>query len=70
MITTINRAEAIASRTGLRIMEAAAQRRRGQLIGGTTGHELVVGVDEWGRQQGIRRPDNIVRMYAPGFDAR
>jgi len=62
------RAEAIASRASLRLMEAAAQRRRGQLIGGSAGAELIGAVDDWASQQGICAPDKIIRMYAPGFE--
>jgi eukaryotic-like serine/threonine-protein kinase len=62
------RAESIASRASLRVMEAAAQRRRGQIIRGSAGHELIATVDRWARGQGIRAPEKIARMYAPGFD--
>ncbi len=61
------RAEAVASRSGLRLMQAAAQRRRGQLIAGSAGQELIDAVDAWAGDQGIRAPARIVRMYAPGF---
>ena len=52
----------------LRLMQAAAQRRRGQLVGGSAGEELIVAVDDWAHREGIRRPDKLARMYAPGFD--
>jgi hypothetical protein len=61
-------AETSASKYGLRVMQAAARRRRCQLLGGSAGEEQIVAVDEWAHDQGIRRPDKLVRMYAPGFD--
>jgi len=64
------RAEELASRSGLGIMAAAARYRRGQLLGGTYGRQLIDSVDGWARGEGIRCPDKLMRMYAPGFDAR
>ncbi len=62
------RAEVIASRNGLRIMEAAAQYRRGQLIGGSAGQELLLSVYRWSSEQGIRNSHKLVRVFTPGFD--
>ena len=61
------RAEVTAHRSELRLMQAAARRRRGELVGGSAGDKLIAGVDDWATAEGIRRPDKFTRMYAPGF---
>jgi hypothetical protein len=46
---------------------AASRRRRGQLIAGNEGRNLVAAADEWMAGQKIRSPAAMTRMCAPGF---
>jgi hypothetical protein len=45
---------------------AAAQRRRGELIGGDVGRALLASSDAWMAEQGIRSPERMTGMLAPG----
>ena len=54
----------VASDTAL--YAAAARRRRGQLLGGEEGKELVAAADTWMRSEGIVRPDRVAAMIVPG----
>jgi serine/threonine protein kinase len=51
----------------MRLWAAAARRRLGQLQGGDEGHSLIEHANRWMTDQGVRRPDRIAAMYAPGF---
>jgi ATP/maltotriose-dependent transcriptional regulator MalT len=44
-----------------------ALRRRGELVGGADGSDLVASADAWLAKKGIRRPDRATEMLAPGF---
>jgi eukaryotic-like serine/threonine-protein kinase len=44
----------------------AARRRRGELLGGSVGDELVRIADEWMRAQNIKNPSSMANMLAPG----
>jgi tetratricopeptide (TPR) repeat protein len=46
---------------------AVTRRRRGQILGGDEGRELVAESDAWVEDQGVRNPAAWARMYAPGF---
>jgi len=46
---------------------AAARRRCGQFVGGAAGAELTASADAVMAEQGIRRPDRMTRVLAPGF---
>lgn len=46
---------------------AAAQRRRGELLGGAEGEALVRAADEWFVAEGVRSPERLTQMLAPGF---
>ncbi|MBA3550357.1 MAG: hypothetical protein H0T76_28110, partial [Nannocystis sp.] len=46
---------------------AAARRRCGQLLGGDAGEQLVASADLAMAEQGVRRPECMTRMLAPGF---
>jgi hypothetical protein len=48
----------------------ALRRRLGTLVGGETGSKLVANADAWMTGQGIRRPDRMTDVYAPGFNLR
>jgi hypothetical protein len=45
---------------------AAARRTRGKLLAGAEGRALVESAEEWMGQEGIRNPDAICGMLAPG----
>jgi hypothetical protein len=45
---------------------AAAQRRRGQLMGGDGGRSLVNTANAWMTAQGIKNPERMTTMLAPG----
>jgi hypothetical protein len=45
---------------------AVARRRRGELTGGEAGRALVASADAWMQGQGIRRPERMAAMLAPG----
>ena len=47
---------------------AVTKRRRGELIGGDEGRDLVAQGNEYLTGQGVRNPTAWSRMYAPGFD--
>jgi hypothetical protein len=61
--------------SGLRAAEmalhlAAARRRRGELIGGDAGRGLVDESNAWMAGQGIRNPDRMCVLLAPGAWSR
>jgi len=45
---------------------AVARRRRGELMGGDAGRGLVATADAWMASQGIRSPERMTAMLAPG----
>jgi hypothetical protein len=45
---------------------AAARRRRGELLGGEKGRELVEAADAWMRGQGVKNPARFAALLAPG----
>ncbi len=46
----------------------SAKRRRGQLLGGSDGGELVSQSESWMTGQGIRNPGRMAAIAPPGFD--
>jgi hypothetical protein len=50
----------------MRVHAAAAGRRRGELVGGEEGRELMAQADAFLVSQGIARPQTIAAMLAPG----
>jgi hypothetical protein len=52
---------------GMRFYGAVARRRRGVLLGGDRGRELVRQADDWMTAQGIVNVSSITRLIAPGF---
>ena len=46
---------------------AAARRRCGQLLGGDAGEQLIASADQAMAEQGVRRPERMARVLAPGF---
>ncbi len=51
---------------GMALHEAVARRRRGQVLGGTRGRELVESADAWMAAQKIKNPERLSAMLAPG----
>lgn len=49
---------------------AAARRRLGGLLGGADGRPLVEAADTWFAGEGVKRPDRLVELLAPGFAER
>lgn len=47
---------------------ACCRRRRGELIGGDEGRDLITGADALMRSQDIKSPERWCAIYAPGFD--
>jgi eukaryotic-like serine/threonine-protein kinase len=50
-----------------RMYAAAARRQRGRLLGGDEGRGLVRAAEEIMTSEGVRHPDRIAHMLAPGF---
>jgi hypothetical protein len=48
------------------LYSAAARRCRGLLVGGGEGAALVAEADAWMRNEGIRNPERMTAMLAPG----
>jgi hypothetical protein len=55
-------------RADMKLHAAAARRRRGALLGGDSGRELMHQADEWMAAQAIRNVTSMTRLIAPGFD--
>ncbi|HUY35547.1 MAG TPA: protein kinase [Pirellulales bacterium] len=55
---------------GLGMYAAAARFRRGRLMGGETGDELMGQASAWMRQEKIARPERIAALFAPSLDNR
>lgn len=53
------------SRADMALFSAVAKRRRGEL-GGDEGRVLVAEADDWMRGEGIRNPQGMAAMLAPG----
>jgi len=51
----------------MRLFAAAARRRLGETTGGEKGRAQVAEADAWLANQGIKKPDLITQMLAPGF---
>ncbi len=67
-IARFEEAESALRAAGLALFAESSKRRRGQLIGGDRGDELVSQSESWMTSQGIRNPARIAAMCAPGFD--
>jgi hypothetical protein len=57
-------------RLGWGCFGTAARRQYGELIGGEAGGAIVRDVDAYLRLQGVKRPDLIAALQAPGFSSR
>jgi hypothetical protein len=52
---------------GFMLYAAAARRRFGALVGGTTGQQAIAAADSWMNAQGVVSPVRMTSMLAPGF---
>jgi len=59
-------AEAGFTRGDMALYATAARRRRGELMGGEAGRDLVAAADTWMTGQGIKNPERMTAMLAPG----
>ena len=66
----LDRAEAGLRAAEMSLHLAATRRRRGELIGGDQGRKLVDESNAWMTGQGIRNPDRMSRLLAPGAWSR
>ncbi len=58
----------VAEEDGFGLIAALARRRLGALLGGDEGAALVAAADAFMTGEGIRRPERIAAVYAPGFE--
>ena len=54
-------------RAQMRMHAAAARRRLGERLKDERGQTLISEADAWMREQGIKNPEAMTRMLAPGF---
>lgn len=66
----LDEADARFTESEMALHAACARRRKGELLGGEVGRELIAGADAVLRAQGIRNTARWADMYAPGFTAR
>ncbi len=60
-------AVAVFDRREMALWRAVATRRKGELLGGREGAALLAEADGWMQGQGIRNPERITAVFAPGF---
>lgn len=65
-ITQLTQAEKGLKAGDMQLLAAAAQRRRGSLIGGSQGDLLIAEADNWLTKQQIQNPKALVNMLIPG----
>ncbi len=66
-IGLLEAAEEILEQSDMYIFAAAARRRRGQLMGGVGGYELVSEAERALRKRGVQNPSAVTDMLVPGF---
>jgi hypothetical protein len=64
-LALLTSAEQDLERQGLGLHRVAAQRRRGELLGGTEGDALIARADAWLTSQGVRAPQRFCCMIYP-----
>ena len=69
-LTMLGRAEAGLRAADMALYLAAARRRRGEITGGDAGRGLVEESNAWMAGQGIRNPDRMTVLLAPGAWSR
>jgi hypothetical protein len=65
-IEHLQSAEAGFTRDGMALHRTICRWRRGSLIGGDTGRALVQESREWMLEQGVKDPDRMNNVHAPG----
>jgi hypothetical protein len=65
-LRSLEAAEAGFTTAEMALHAAAARRRRGELVGGDVGRDLVASVDAWMAGQNVRNPERMTAMLAPG----
>jgi hypothetical protein len=53
--------------TAQQLNATVARRRLGELVGGSEGNELITAADDWFAREGLRDPETLTAMMAPGF---
>jgi serine/threonine protein kinase/tetratricopeptide (TPR) repeat protein len=66
-ITLLSDAVESFERVEMRLQAAAARRRLGSLLRDERGLQLLTDADAWMKGQGIKNPEAMTRMLAPGF---
>ncbi len=59
-------AEHSCDEVAMQLHAAAARRRRGELMGGSEGQELIARADDWMTEHGVRNPERMTRLMVPG----
>jgi hypothetical protein len=65
--TSLRSAIRTAKKHGTELCHAVANRRLGEIIGGTAGDSLIAAADRWMREQTIAAPGPFAYMFSPGF---
>jgi hypothetical protein len=68
-VSRFERVEAAFRQADMSLHAAVARRRRGELVGGSEGEDLVQEADAWMTAQAIRNPARFAGMLAPGMFA-
>ena len=66
-IALLARADELSARSGLGLSNLAVRRARGVLLGGAEGAALIAEADAICVGQGLRRPEGVAAVFAPGF---
>jgi hypothetical protein len=66
-VTGLRAATHIFDATNLALFAAVTRLRLGGLVGGKEGAALVADADAWMLAEGVRRPERVAAMMAPGF---
>jgi hypothetical protein len=66
-ITLLREAAREGDDLSMRLWSTAARRSLGRLLGGDEGAELVRAADAWMTAQGVKKPEKMCAMLAPGF---
>ncbi len=69
-VDELRAAEATAAGCGMALWLASIRHRLGTLIGGDQGRTLVADAERWLRDQGVVRPDRMIRVLMPGYRLR
>jgi serine/threonine protein kinase len=65
-VDLLDKAEQFARAASMGFYVAAAQHRRGTLIGGTKGTELVAEAEDWATSRGVVYPSRVFNTFVPG----